>query len=311
MLKTVVATLLAASALVPAIAQAQENDGDRRGPRGDRGGRPERVERPQQPRADMGVRPQRMEGRPDIQRGNWNRPQPAQQPAPQARIESRIEAQPQGQQQARQRRDDGQQRQGNWQSWRSERRDDRPAFQNGNRPDQQDARRVWQQRQQQQQTQRSWDRSDADWRDNDRDQYRRDDRRDWNRGGSYTDNRGWDNRGWQGNSGWSGNRGGNWNRGWRQDNRYDWNRYRTGNRGAFHLPRYYAPHGWDYGYRRFSIGFRLSPILFAQSYWIDDPYDYRLPEAYGPYRWVRYYNDALLVDLDTGEVVDTIYDIFW
>jgi hypothetical protein len=26
---------------------------------------------------------------------------------------------------------------------------------------------------------------------------------------------------------------------------------------------------------------------------------------------VRYYNDALLVDIYTGEVVDTVYDIFW
>jgi len=26
---------------------------------------------------------------------------------------------------------------------------------------------------------------------------------------------------------------------------------------------------------------------------------------------VRYYNDALLVDLDSGRVVDTVYDIFW
>ena len=48
-----------------------------------------------------------------------------------------------------------------------------------------------------------------------------------------------------------------------------------------------------------------------QSYWIDDPYDYRLPEAYGEYRWVRYYNDALLVDIYTGEVVDVVYDIFY
>jgi hypothetical protein len=36
-----------------------------------------------------------------------------------------------------------------------------------------------------------------------------------------------------------------------------------------------------------------------------------LPPAYGPYRWVRYYNDALLVDIYTGRVVDTVYDIFW
>lgn len=301
MLKTVVATLLAASALVPAIALAQDNNGDHRGGRGDRGAR---AERPQAPRPDMGVRPQRAEGRPDVARGNWNRPQPARQQAP-----ARIEAQPQSPQQQVQRRDFRQERQADRQAFRSERRDDRQALQNGEvtrpafradrqqdraafrsdrrddrqqfqndrRPDQQDARRVWQQRQQQAQG-------------------------GWGRGGNRFDSRNWANNG--------GNRG-NWNRGWRQDNRYDWNRYRTSNRGAFHLPRYYAPYGWDYGYRRFSIGFRLSPILFGQSYWIDDPYNYRLPEAYGPYRWVRYYNDALLVDLETGEVVDVIYDIFW
>jgi hypothetical protein len=26
---------------------------------------------------------------------------------------------------------------------------------------------------------------------------------------------------------------------------------------------------------------------------------------------VRYYNDALLVDIYSGEVVDTVYGIFW
>ena len=102
-----------------------------------------------------------------------------------------------------------------------------------------------------------------------------------------------------------------WNGGWRQDNRYDWNRYRSYNRNAYRLPRYYAPYGWNYGYRRFSIGVVLTSGLWGQNYWIDDPYEYRLPEAYGPYRWVRYYNDALLVDVRYGEVVDVIYDIFW
>ena len=32
---------------------------------------------------------------------------------------------------------------------------------------------------------------------------------------------------------------------------------------------------------------------------------------YGPYRWVRYYDDVLLVDVYSGEVVDVIYDFFW
>ena len=121
-----------------------------------------------------------------------------------------------------------------------------------------------------------------------------------------------DNRqGYAGRPGYNGRPGGDWNRDWHRDNRYDWNRYRASNRAAFRLPSYYAPRGWGYGYRRFSIGVTLFAPLWAEDYWIDDPYDYRLPQAYGPYHWVRYYNDALLVDVRTGFVVDAVYDIFW
>ncbi|MDQ2879311.1 MAG: RcnB family protein [Pseudomonadota bacterium] len=130
---------------------------------------------------------------------------------------------------------------------------------------------------------------------------RGDAQRNW-RGGDRRDGN------WHGNNG---NRGGAWNRDWRHDNRYNWSDYRRYHRDAFHLPRYYAPYGWSYGYRRFSVGFRLESVLFGQNYWIDDPYAYQLPPAYGEYRWVRYYNDALLVDIYSGEVVDTVYDIFW
>ena len=34
-------------------------------------------------------------------------------------------------------------------------------------------------------------------------------------------------------------------------------------------------------------------------------------EFYGPYRWVRYYDDAVLVDIYSGEVVDVINNFFW
>ncbi len=103
----------------------------------------------------------------------------------------------------------------------------------------------------------------------------------------------------------------NWSRDWRRDQRYDWQRYRYSNRSLFQGNRYYAPYGWDYCYRRFSIGFSLSYLLYDQQYWIDDPYSYRLPPVYGPYRWVRYYDDVLLVDLRSGQVVDAIYDFFY
>ena len=56
---------------------------------------------------------------------------------------------------------------------------------------------------------------------------------------------------------------------------------------------------------------RLGNLFFGSRYWINDPWRYRLPEVYGPYRWVRYYDDVLLVDIYSGEVVDVIYDFFW
>lgn len=105
--------------------------------------------------------------------------------------------------------------------------------------------------------------------------------------------------------------GDRFDRGWRNDRRYDWRGWRENHRDMFRMPRYVAPRGWGYGYRRFGIGARLPAFFYGQSYWIDDPYDYRLPPAYGPYRWIRYYDDALLIDLRTGLIVDEIPDFFW
>ena len=100
-----------------------------------------------------------------------------------------------------------------------------------------------------------------------------------------------------------------WSNHWRSDRNYDWRHYRDRNRSVFRLGRYYDP--YRYGYRRFSIGFSLFPSYYGSNYWLNDPWMYRLPPAYGPYRWVRYYDDALLVNIYTGEVVDVEYDFFW
>ncbi|QGN56214.1 hypothetical protein GKE62_00340 [Novosphingobium sp. Gsoil 351] len=97
---------------------------------------------------------------------------------------------------------------------------------------------------------------------------------------------------------------------WRRDNRYNWSSYRNQHRDIYRVGRYYSPYN-SYRYSRLNIGFFLQPLFYSQNYWIDDPYQYRLPEAYGPYRWVRYYDDALLVDIYSGEVVDVIHDFFW
>ena len=100
-----------------------------------------------------------------------------------------------------------------------------------------------------------------------------------------------------------------WTGDWRSDHRYDWRNYRSRYSSLYRLGRYYDPYGW--GYRRFSIGFSLWPSYYGSGFWMNDPWQYRLPPAYGPYRWVRYYDDALLVNIYTGQVVDVIHSFFW
>lgn len=100
-----------------------------------------------------------------------------------------------------------------------------------------------------------------------------------------------------------------WSRDWRHNHRYDWYSYRSRYSSLFRLGNYYDPYGWNY--RRFPIGYSLWPSYYGSSYWLNDPWQYRLPPAYGPYRWVRYYDDALLVNIYTGQVVDVVYNFFW
>ena len=99
-----------------------------------------------------------------------------------------------------------------------------------------------------------------------------------------------------------------WNGNWRNDHRYNWQDRRRHNRSLFHLGAYFDPFGW--GYQRFSIGWRLWPSYFSQNYWFN-PTQYGLPYAPPGYQWVRYYDDALLVDTWSGQVVDVMYNFFW
>lgn len=101
----------------------------------------------------------------------------------------------------------------------------------------------------------------------------------------------------------------NWSTRWRTDHRYDWRSHRRHHHSLFHLGIYYDPFGWNY--RSYQIGWRLWPSYYSSRYWINDPWQYRLPYAPPGYRWVRYWDDALLVDTWTGQVVDVIYNFFW
>lgn len=101
-----------------------------------------------------------------------------------------------------------------------------------------------------------------------------------------------------------------WDRRWRDNRRFRWRDYRRTHRQRFRLGRYYAPFR-AHRYNKIGIGWHLDSLFFQPRFFINDPWAYRLPPVYGPYRWVRYYDDVLLVDVYTGEVVDVIHDFFW
>ena len=100
-----------------------------------------------------------------------------------------------------------------------------------------------------------------------------------------------------------------WNTSWRNNSRYDWSNYRRRHNWLFNLGLYYDPFGW--GYQPYQIGWRMWPSYYGSNYWMNDPWQYRLPYAPPGTRWVRYYDDAVLVDMWSGQVVDVIYDFFW
>lgn len=318
MKKTLLAVIIAATALVPPAALAQDRGrwgGRDRG--GNNGGQASEVRqnrgewRQQQSQQTPQAQPQRQwNGGGERQRGErsggWNRPQQTPQAVPQATPQQSVQQQRWG-------GNRGDRSQWNNSGDRSRWTGNRSQWNGGDRrPD-----AGQQQQQLDQQRQQQYRNSDRNrWNDGNRDrsQYNRGNR-DWNDGNR---NRDWNDRnrsnGWNDNRNrsWNNDRSrGSWNNNWRNDRRYDWRGYRSSNRNIYRLPRYYAPSGWGYGYRRFGIGFTLNSILFSSNYWINDPYYYRLPEVDGPYRWVRYYNDALLVDIYSGEVIDVIHDMFW
>jgi hypothetical protein len=100
-----------------------------------------------------------------------------------------------------------------------------------------------------------------------------------------------------------------WNTNWRHDSRHDWRRWRDRHHSLFRLGFYSDPFGWNY--RPYSIGWRMWPSYYSGRYWINDPWQYRLPYAPPGYRWIRYWDDAILVDTWSGQVVDVIHNFFW
>lgn len=77
----------------------------------------------------------------------------------------------------------------------------------------------------------------------------------------------------------------------------------------FHDGDYEKPFGWRY--RLWSLGDFIPPLFTADKYWIDDYRSYDLARPPFGCVWVRYGNDAILLDKRTGEVLRVVRDVFY
>ncbi|VVS97565.1 conserved exported hypothetical protein [Sphingomonas sp. EC-HK361] len=89
--------------------------------------------------------------------------------------------------------------------------------------------------------------------------------------------------------------------------RNDWQGWRNQNRALYARGNWRAP----FRYTTFRPGVRIQSFYYGPRYVIADPWRYRLPIARPGTRWVRHYNDVILVDYRRGYVVDVIRNFYW
>jgi Ni/Co efflux regulator RcnB len=100
----------------------------------------------------------------------------------------------------------------------------------------------------------------------------------------------------------------------------EWDRYRRGfdprpyqwNRMSerhYRWEPYIEPPGWYY--QRWAYGEILPDIFWSQQYWLPNYAEFGLLDPPYGYVWVRYGNDALLVDVESGQILSVEYGIFY
>ena len=99
----------------------------------------------------------------------------------------------------------------------------------------------------------------------------------------------------------------------------EWNRHRNFDRNAwqqnqraerrYHWNRYQRPQGWYY--RRWTFGMILPSLFWGRQYWIDSYWSYGLMNPPYGYVWVRYGDDAMLVNVETGNILRVEYGLFY
>lgn len=92
----------------------------------------------------------------------------------------------------------------------------------------------------------------------------------------------------------------------KREYRADWREYRTRNRGLYARGDWRAP----FHYERFTRGARVRPSYYDRRWFIPDYHRYHLPRPPAGARWVRHYDDVILVDTRSARVIDIIYGLF-
>ena len=77
----------------------------------------------------------------------------------------------------------------------------------------------------------------------------------------------------------------------------------------FRVNGYHKPSGWYY--KLWGLGEFLPATFTGQSYWIDNYRAYDLARPPFGCVWVRYGNDAILLDKRTGEVLRVVREVFY
>jgi len=76
---------------------------------------------------------------------------------------------------------------------------------------------------------------------------------------------------------------------------------------------YNRAHPWraaPFRYKRFTVGARIQPVYYGNQYAVRDYQRFHWSRPGANQRWVRHYDDALLVNIRTGRVVKVIYNAF-
>lgn len=93
----------------------------------------------------------------------------------------------------------------------------------------------------------------------------------------------------------------------RQEVREDWRDYRQSHRNVYARGNWRAP----FRYQQWRVGAQIAPTYYGSRYYINDFGRYRLPPPGRNLRYVRHYDDVLLVNVRTGRVAQVYNRFFW